>query len=169
MYGAGQVTTTDLIGNGMKFLAEQPELQVRLREHPEELETFVEELLRIEAPVQGLFRYTVRDTEVNGTPVPAGAIIWMLYGAANRDPDQFEDPEIFNPKRENAYQGISFGAGRHFCPGQPLAKLETRITFEEVLKRMKNIRLKNPDDDVIYHDWFVVRGPNQLAIEFDCV
>jgi cytochrome P450 len=168
MYGAGQVTTTDLIGNAMLFLARDQELQARLADHPEEIERFVEEMLRIESPVQGLFRYARRDTEVNGTPIPAGAIIWMIYGAGNRDPEQFEDPDEFDPLRENAYQNISFGAGRHFCPGQPLAKLEAKITFEEVLKRLKNIRLKR-DTEVKFHDWFVVHGPNQLFIEFDTI
>lgn len=166
MYGAGQVTTTDLIGNAMLFLARDPDLQTRLAGRPEEIEGFIEEMLRIESPVQGLFRYARRDTEVNGTPIPAGAIIWMVYAAGNRDPEQFEDPERFDALRENAYQGISFGAGRHFCPGQPLAKLEAKITFEEVFKRLKNIRLK-PETEVTFHDWFVVRGPNQLFIEFD--
>jgi cytochrome P450 len=169
MYGAGQVTTTDLIGNAMRFLAINPELQERLRAHPEEIELFVDEVLRIEPPVQGLFRYCVRDTQVNGTPVPAGAIIWMVYGAGNRDPEQFENPEEFEPTRENAYQGIAFGAGRHFCPGQPLAKLEAKITIEEVFKRMKNIRLKDKPEDIKFHDWFVVRGPNEMNIEFDTV
>jgi cytochrome P450 len=169
MYGAGQVTTTDLIGNAMRFLAINPELQERLRDHPEEIELFVDEVLRIEPPVQGLFRYCVRDTEVNGTPVPAGAIIWMVYGAGNRDPEQFEDPDKFDPKRENAYQGIAFGAGRHFCPGQPLAKLEAKITIEEVFKRMKNIRLKDKPEDIKFHDWFVVRGPNEMNIQFEAV
>jgi len=169
MYGAGQVTTTDLIGNAMRFLAINPELQERLREHPEEIESFVHEVLRIEPPVQGLFRYCLRDTQVNGTPVPAGAIIWMVYGAGNRDPAQFEDPDKFQPTRENAYQGIAFGAGRHFCPGQPLAKLEAKITLEEVLRRMKNIRLKDKPEDIKFHDWFVVRGPNEMNIEFDVI
>ena len=169
MYGAGQVTTTDLIGNAMRFLAINPDLQERLAAHPEEIELFVDEVLRIEPPVQGLFRYCVRDTEVNGTPVPAGAIIWMVYGAGNRDPEQFENPEAFEPTRENAYQGIAFGAGRHFCPGQPLAKLEAKITIEEVFKRMKNIRLKDKPEDIKFHDWFVVRGPNQMNIAFDVV
>ena len=66
-------------------------------------------------------------------------------------------------------QGIAFGAGRHFCPGQPLAKLEAKITIEEVFKRMKNIRLKDKPEDIKFHDWFVVRGPNQMNIEFDVV
>jgi cytochrome P450 len=169
MYGAGQITTTDLIGNAMRYLAINPDLQVRLREHPEEIESFVHEVLRIEPPVQGLFRYCLRDTEVNGTPVPAGAIIWMVYGAGNRDPEQFENPEVFQPTRKNAYQGIAFGAGRHFCPGQPLAKLEAKITLEEILARMENIRLKDKPEDIQFHDWFVVRGPNQLNIEFDAI
>jgi cytochrome P450 len=168
MYGAGQITTKDLIGNAMRYLALHGELQDRLREHPEEIEGFIAEMLRFDPPNQGLFRFCIRDTEVGGVPLPAGAVIWMIWAQGNRDPEVFDDPETFNHLRENAFQAMSFGHGRHFCPGQPLARLEAKLTFEEVLRRMKNIRLKK-DSELTYDDWFVERGPTKMHIEFDPV
>ncbi|MBT4159844.1 MAG: cytochrome P450 [Gammaproteobacteria bacterium] len=167
MYGAGQGTTMHWIGTIMYYLAQDQEAQDRLRENPDLIQPYVEEVLRYDPPVQGLFRYARHDTEVGDVRIPAGAVIWMNYAAGNRDPEEFDNPLEMCPERGNAYKGISFGAGRHFCPGQPLAKLEAKTSFEEVLKRMKNIRLKYPADSVEYPEWFVVRGPNSLWIEFD--
>jgi cytochrome P450 len=168
MYGAGQITTKDLIGNCMRYLVYHPELQDRLRDNPNEIEGFIGEMLRFDPPNQGLFRFCIRDTEVGGVPLPAGAVVWMVWGQGNRDPKVFEDPETFNHQRHNAYAALSFGHGRHFCPGQPLARLEAKLTFEEVLRRLKNIRLKK-GSEVSHDDWFVERGPTIMNIEFDPV
>jgi cytochrome P450 len=99
--------------------------------------------------------------------IPAGAVIWMVYAAANRDAAVFENAEVFDPARTDAFKAVSFGNGRHFCPGQPLARLEAKTTFEEALRRMKNIRLKDESVAIPYHDWFVVHGPTELEIVFD--
>lgn len=167
MYAAGQVTTMHLIGTMMQIVATDQALQQRLREEPALIENFVSECLRLQPPVQGMFRIAKRDTKLGDVDIPAGKIIYLCYAAANRDPEIFENPEMLNLERKNASKAITFGAGRHFCPGQPIAKLEARITFQEVLKRMENIRLKNPDENIRQPAWFIVRGPEQLKIVFD--
>jgi cytochrome P450 len=167
VYGAGQETTVRLLTNGMRVLCADPDLQVRLRNEPALIENFVEEVLRFESPVKGLFRYAVRDAEVNGVKVPAGSILWLAYGAANRDPGQFECPAEFDVSRATAKHHVAFGHGPHFCPGSPLARLEGRLAFTALLERLDNLRLHPDKNDLGWVQWFVLRGNTSVHVTFD--
>jgi len=141
MFTAGQETTVRLIGAALRRIADDPELQARLRASPELIPRFVEETLRIEGPIRGEFRLCLKTTELGGVPIPAGTTIMVTNGAANRDPRQFECPAQFRVQRENARRHIAFGYGVHTCPGAPLARSEARITIERLLDRTDDIRI----------------------------
>jgi cytochrome P450 len=150
----------------MLLLARQPALQEQLRSEPSGIQGFVDEVIRFTPPVHGLFRYAKRDCEVDGVRIPAGSVLWLLYAAANRDPERFADPGDFDPRRRSARQALSFGHGIHFCPGQPLARFEARVAFTELLRRMDEIRLDEDADELQWPFWFVLRGPTSLPLLF---
>lgn len=133
--GAGNDTTTRLIGWAGKVLAEHPDQRRQLVDDPTLIGKAVEELVRFEPPAPHVARYVTRDITYYGQTVPAGAVMMMLIGAANRDPRQFPpDGEVFDINREpRAHLGFSVGA--HYCLGSSLARLEGRIALEEILKR----------------------------------
>ena len=101
----------------------------------------VEESLRIESPVFGLARSVVADTELSGCPVSAGSRVLLCYSAANHDPAVFDRPEQFDPQRPNLSRHLAFGSGRHRCIGEHLAKMEIRVTLEELLARVPTFAL----------------------------
>jgi cytochrome P450 len=141
MFAAGQETTVRLIGAALRRIADDAELQARLRANHELIPRFVEETLRIEGPIKGEFRLCLKSTELAGVPIPAGTAVMVTNGAANRDPRLFECPAEFRAERENARRHIAFGYGVHTCPGAPLARSETRITIERLLDRTVDIRV----------------------------
>jgi cytochrome P450 len=133
--GAGNETTTRLIGWAGKVLAEHPDQRRALAENPELIPRAVEELLRYEPPAPHVARYVTSDVEYYGQTVPAGSVMMMLIGAACRDHRQFPpDGDAFDIHRE-ARQHLAFSVGTHFCLGSALARLEGRIALEEILKR----------------------------------
>jgi cytochrome P450 family 150 subfamily A5 len=167
LFGAGQETTVRLFTTGMKVLLEQPELQDWLRHDPARIPNFVEETLRYDTPVKGLFRVAREDTEIRGVKIPAGSTLMVMWASGNRDPEKFADPDRFDPNREDAKQTLSFGHGMHYCVGAPLARFEARLGFEALLGRMANIRL---DPDRPKPEWlpsFILRGLTQLWLRFD--
>ena len=141
MFAAGQETTVRLIGAALRRLADEPELQARLRASRELIPRFLEETLRVEAPIKGEFRLCLKTTKFGGVPIAAGTPVMVTNGAANRDPRQFECPADFRPERENARRHIAFGYGAHTCPGAPLARSEVRITIERLLDRTTGIAI----------------------------
>ena len=133
--GAGNETTTRLIGWAAKVLAEHPEQRRELVENPGLIPQGVEELLRFEPPAPHVARYVTRDVEYYGQTVPEGSVMMMLIGAAVRDSRQFPpDGEVFDIHREQR-QHLAFSVGTHYCLGSALARLEGRIALEEILKR----------------------------------
>ena len=131
---AGNETTTNLIGNILNVLVDRPALWQQLREERSLVETVIEETLRYESPVQRLFRVTTREVEVSGVQIPQGANITIFYGAANRDPSAFPQPDEFRLDRD-LRNHVAFGMGIHYCLGAPLARAETRITLNAFLDR----------------------------------
>jgi len=133
--GAGNETTTRLIGWAGKVLAEHPDQRRTLVEDPSLIPAAVEELLRYEPPAPHVSRYVTRDIEYYGQRVPEGSVMMMLIGAANRDHRQFPpDGDVFDIRRE-MHQHLTFSVGTHYCLGSALARLEGRIALEEILKR----------------------------------
>ncbi|OBK24457.1 cytochrome [Mycobacterium asiaticum] len=133
--GAGNETTTRLIGWAGKVLAEHPEQRRALVENPALIPAAIEELLRFEPPAPHVARYVTRDVEYYGQQVPEGSVMMMLIGAANRDHRQFPpDGDVFDIRRE-IRQHLTFSVGTHYCLGSALARLEGRIALEEILKR----------------------------------
>ena len=135
---AGNETTTNLIGNGMRALLRHPRQFRLLRERPELVPAAVEELLRYDSPVQIDGRVALRDMEVGGVRVKAGSLVALLLGSANRDPERFQRPEELDVTRPDK-GNISFGRGIHHCLGAPLARLEGRIVLEVLLERFERI------------------------------
>src|SRR6185437_11277251 len=133
--GAGNETTTRLIGWAGKVLAEHPDQRRELAENPALVPAAIEELLRFEPPAPHVARYVTRDITYYGQTVPEGSSMMMLIGAANRDHRQFPpDGDVFDIHRESR-QHLSFSVGTHYCLGSALARLEGRIALEEILKR----------------------------------
>jgi len=128
---AGNVTTTNLLANLLDTLAKDPVLFSRLREDRSRIPGAVEESLRLDSPVQWMGRTVVRDVELGGAHIPAGARVLLFYGAVNRDPERFPDPDYFNDSRN--VQHLAFGHGIHFCLGAPLARLEARVALDVIL------------------------------------
>ena len=131
---AGNETTTNLMGNAIAFLSTRPDLWEALREDRSLIPQFIEEMLRYESPVQVLFRATTRDVEVNGVTIPEGERVGVFYGAANRDPEEWEEPNEFQMERD-LHAHVGFGHGTHYCLGSPLARAEARITLNAWLDR----------------------------------
>ncbi|HYL59590.1 MAG TPA: cytochrome P450, partial [Candidatus Acidoferrales bacterium] len=129
---AGNETTTNLIGNGLLALARNPAEYQRLRGDRTLIPSAVEEMLRYDSPIQTLMRFATTDTTVSGTPVESGALLAVIFGAANRDPAQFPEPERFDVGR-TPNDHVAFGEGIHFCLGAPLARLEARVALETIV------------------------------------
>ncbi|WP_067863079.1 cytochrome P450 [Nocardia shimofusensis] len=133
--GAGNETTTRLIGWAGKVLAEHPDQRRQLAENPKLIPKAIEELLRFEPPAPHVARYVTRDVEMYGQTVPEGSVMMMLIGAANRDHRVYPpDGDVFDIHR-GGRQHLSFSVGTHFCLGSALARLEGRVALEEILKR----------------------------------
>jgi cytochrome P450 len=140
LFGAGFETTTNLIGNGTLALLRNPDQLQALRADPDLIPGAVEELLRFDASVQLTMRTAFDDLEVGEHIVPAGESMILLLGAANRDPERYEDPDRLDVTR-TAVRPLSFSGGIHFCLGAALARLEGRVAFSELLRRFSTIEL----------------------------
>lgn len=140
LLAAGNETTTNLITNGVRILAEQPELQEQLREHPEMIQTAVEETLRYYPPIVAIGRVAKETVELGGQTIQAGDQVISWVGSANRDEQKFADADTFVPNRK-PNQHMGFGFGIHFCLGAPLARLEGRVVLQTLLNHMEHIQL----------------------------
>jgi cytochrome P450 len=163
----GNDTTINLLSNGMALLLQHPDQLALLYEDPSLIPNCVEEALRVESPVQCLFRTAKRDTEVGGVTIPVGARLAIMYGAANRDEEQFADPDRFDVRRPHVKMTMAFGAGIHFCLGAALARLEGKVAFEALLTRLGHVRLAVGKNDFRHNINPIVRGLKALYLEFD--
>jgi hypothetical protein len=137
---AGNDTTTSLIGNGAELLARHSDQRAELAADPDLIPAAVEEMLRVESPTQALARTATREVEVHGITIPEGSRVMLLWGSANLDEREFPDAGRFDIHR-NAPRHLGFGHGIHFCLGAYLARLESRIAFEELLRRLPDFRI----------------------------
>ncbi len=161
---AGNETTTNLIGNGLKALLEHPDQMELLRERPELIDNAIEELLRYDSPVQVDGRTVLDEFQLDRHTLKPGRPISLLIGGANRDPEEFSDPEALDITREDA-GNISFGRGIHHCLGAPLARLEGKIAFEALLERFDDIRFGTRTPE--YKQNIVLRGLKHLDIRVE--
>ena len=136
---AGNLTTTDLIGNGVKAFLDHPQEMAKLRERPELIKNAVEEILRYDSPVVNSGRIASRDVEIGGVKIARGETLSVKLGAANRDPAVYPDPDRFDIEREDTHHQ-SFGGGRHLCLGAHLARLEAQETLAALFSRFSEIR-----------------------------
>jgi cytochrome P450 len=157
------------LGNTLLILMRQPDYQVRLRADPGLVPRFVEESLRLESPVQGLYRRATRDTLLDGVKIPAGSMLNMRYGAANRDEIVYSHATDVDLDRKGIRNHLAFGSGIHYCAGSILARLEVTTAVQRILSRMRNIRLDPPEFEVRYVEKLAVRSPVALPIAFDVV
>jgi cytochrome P450 len=165
---AGHETTTSLFGTMLYRLIEQPELMAQLRADPSLIPVAIEEALRFDSPVSGLFRTNAEQCTVHGVEIAERSKMQLSYAAANRDPAQFPDPDEFKLDRPRKELGkhLAFGWGAHFCIGAPLARLEARVAFERILARMDDIELAGTP---VRNDSFVLHGLTSLPIRWRAV
>jgi cytochrome P450 len=154
---AGHETTTNLIGAALVHWLSNAPVRERLAREPERWPAFVEEVLRLEAPTQALFRTTRSDVMLHGVTIPAGKHVQILYGSANRDPDAFPNPDVIDLDRENVRGHLAFGLGIHFCPGAPLARTDTLVALEALTQRLPALRLA-PGVALRHAPHFFLRG-----------
>ena len=160
---AGNESTTSLIGSALRLLLDNPGIEERIRADRSLLEPFIEETLRLESPFRGHFRLVRRDTEVAGEPLPKGSRVMLLWGAANRDQDEFPNADAIDLARPNGRAHLGFGFGIHHCIGAALARLETRVALETLLGR--TTALRRSGGEIAYVPSLLVRCLAALPIE----
>jgi cytochrome P450 len=153
---AGFETTVNLLGNGIRMLLDSPEHLRTLSQRPQLWPNAVEEILRLESPVQLTARIALNDTEVAGRPVNQGELVVVYVAAANRDPAVFADPNTFDIERENAGRHLAFSGGRHFCLGAALARAEGEVGLRAFFDRFPDVRSAGAGsrrDTRVLHGW----------------
>ncbi|MEL6956367.1 MAG: cytochrome P450, partial [Pseudomonadota bacterium] len=158
----GNLTTTDLIGNGVWLFLTHPEQLAALRADPGLAAQAVEEVLRYEAPVSATSRIVSEDREVAGCPMKKSQPVWMSLASANRDPRAFERPDAFDITVKRPSH-IAFGGGPHICIGAPLARIEARRVFEKLFALYPDMSL--PDQDLTWRALPFFRGLETLEVE----
>lgn len=161
----GNETTTSLITNLFWRLLENPELYQQIRNDPSLDAVAVEESLRLDAPVLGLYRTNTADLERHGVEIPERSKVMATFGAANRDPDVFDDPDTFRLDRdpEQLRRHLAFGLGRHFCPGAHLSRLEARLALRAVVDRIPNLEA---DGESTRIEAFLLWGRRTLPVRW---
>lgn len=160
----GQETTANAINGGLTYLAQNPELQQLLRQHPEQTPSFVEEALRMLPPIQSAHRIAMEDVEVGGMLIKAGTKIFLGTASANRDDRKFACPATFDHNRSELSQHVAFGGGEHFCAGAYLTRIEQRVAYNEWLKRFSSISLAQPAESIKFHNTFATRAPVSVQL-----
>jgi cytochrome P450 len=167
MFLAGHVTTVNLVGNGVVALLTHPKQLAKLKANPELLaKGVVEETLRFWGPVDFIGRRTAReDVEVGGTMIAKGEEATVNLASANRDPERFANPDVFDITRPDANRHVAFGKGIHVCLGAPLARVEGNVAFTTLFRRFPELRLAIPAEEVRWGSSFL-RGFARLPILF---
>ena len=164
LFIAGFETTMNLVGNGTLALLRNPEQLERMRNDPALVRTGVEELLRFDGPVHVTARIATQDVRIGDEIVREGEQAVAILGAANRDPDQFPDPDRLDVGR-TPNRHLAFGGGPHFCLGAALARMEGQIAFETMLRRLPDLELAT--ERPTYRDHYVIRGLDELHVRFN--
>jgi cytochrome P450 len=157
---AGNETTTNLLGGMFDTLARHPDQYDLIRANPELIPLAVEEQLRITTPIQNLYRYTRADYRIGDVTIPAGSRVLLSFGAANRDPTAFDEPDEYRADRDPR-KHIAFGYGAHMCLGAPLARMEAQAVLHQLVTRVARI---TPDGPTRWSSHSSLRGPTHLPI-----
>ena len=160
----GLDTTAGVLGASMIRFCEDPKIPALLSERPEVVPAAVEELLRLEGSFIGIGRTARHETELNGCPVAAGEKVYMSWASADRDEAEFDNPDEFDPFR-SSNRHLAFGAGPHRCAGSNLARLNLRVAFEELVRRLDDLQLQVPTSAIGWHTGFS-RTPLSVPITF---
>ncbi|MFL5348257.1 MAG: cytochrome P450 [Hyalangium sp.] len=166
LYLAGHVTTVNLIGNGVYALLSHPEQLAKLKANPGLVKGVVEETLRYWGPVEFISRRIAKEElDMAGTHIPKGEPMMVGLASANRDPERFPHPDVFDITRPEADKHVAFGKGIHICIGAPLARMEGQIAFETLFRRMPELRLAIPSEELRWSNSFL-RGFAKLPVLF---
>ena len=157
LIAAGGESTTSLTGTAVRILAERPDLQDQLRADPSLVPVFVEEACRFDPPFRGHYRTVTRDVELDGTTVPAGSHLVLMWPAANRDPAVYDHPDEVRLDRPNPRHHVGFGWGIHLCVGAPLARVEAKVAIETLLARTRTFGIDPSAPPLRYHLNLMVR------------
>jgi cytochrome P450 len=164
LLSAGGESTTSLLGNSVRILAEGQRLQEQLRSDPNLIPNFVEEALRVESPFRFHMRSTSNDTTLGDVHIPAESTLLLLWGSANRDPAEFNHPDQIDLERPTPRHHVGFGRGMHHCVGAPLARMEARVVLTALLERTERIEL-DPNDTPQWVDSLMVRRHARLPVQ----
>jgi cytochrome P450 len=151
-----------MLGSAINILVGRPDVWQLLQDRPDLVPNTIEEVLRMESPVQMVQRVAMEDIEIAGYPVAKGLRVIGIVGAANRDPSTFAEPDVFDPMRDNANRHLAFLVGPHHCLGSSLARLEGQVALTKMMERMPEIRRKS---DAVRRPHLVVRGLAQVPVE----
>jgi cytochrome P450 len=161
---AGNETTTKLLTETMRLLANHPEQWRSLQADPSRATNVVEEALRLSTPTQGMFRIATKDHELEGVHIPKGARIVIVFASANRDETLFPDGDSFDPDRAGLRDHLAFGKGIHFCLGAALSRLEGKVALEELARRLDSFTLAD-SNRFEYFPSFLLRGLTRLDVD----
>ncbi|MGB8363861.1 MAG: cytochrome P450 [Rhizomicrobium sp.] len=171
LFAAGQDTSAKLLGNAIRYLAENTAMQATLREYPVKVPEFIEEMLRLEGSTKVTFRLARKDTQIGDMAIPAGTRVVASLAGANRDPQRWEDPNAFVLGRPRIMEHLAFGRGRHTCIGAPLARAEVRAILERLLLQTSRITLSEAHHgppgqrELHYEPSYIIRGLESLYVE----
>ena len=163
LLAAGHETTVSLIGNGLLALMRHPDQMKKLQSDPSLIDTAVEELLRYDSPLQSLARVAEEELEINGKKIRKGEVVRPMLGAANRDPEQFPDPDRLDICR-HPNRHVAFGFGIHYCLGGPLARIEGQIAINSFIQRMPQVQIAS--ESLQWRKNLSNRNPLSLPVVF---
>lgn len=171
LFAAGQDTSAKLLGNAVRYLAENTAMQSTLRADPAKVPAFIEEMLRLEGSTKVTFRLARKDTQIGNVAVPAGTRVVASLAGANRDPERWENPNAFVLDRPKIREHLAFGRGAHTCIGGPLARVEVRVILEQLLAQSSRIALSEAHHGppgqrrLDYEPSYIIRGLESLHVE----
>ena len=161
---AGNETTTKLLTETMRLLANHPDQWQRLKQDPGRAANVIEEALRLSTPTQGMFRIATRDHELDGVHIPEGARLVIVFASANRDEAIYAHADAFDPDRNGLRDHLAFGKGIHFCLGAALSRLEGKVALEELARRLDSVTLAE-SNTFEYFPSFLLRGLTRLDVD----
>lgn len=169
LIGAGNDTSNKVMGQAVMRLASDPAMADRLRAEPDLVPVYMEEVIRLASPAQGLFRSASKDTILGGVQIPAGSAVLILFASANRTESEFPEPDRVVMGRPNAASHLSFGKGTHFCVGAPLARVLVRESMQVLLERFGGWTIDGAAGGAVLNDSYLLHGYTQLWVRLEPV